>query len=113
MVKAFSKYDRRFYDRDGNELSSADELERLLCDKSYKVLKQETIGDLRVSTVWLGVDHGFVPGLKPVIFETMIFGGGKHHLDGELWRYSSEEEALEGHKNAVKMVLAYQEANDE
>ena len=32
------------------------------------------IGDIRVSTVFLGLDHSF-GGKAPVLFETMVFGG--------------------------------------
>jgi hypothetical protein len=33
-----------------------------------------TIGDVRVSTVFLALDHSFGHG-EPLLFETMIFGG--------------------------------------
>ncbi len=36
------------------------------------------VGDVRISTVCLGLDHGF--GGQPEWFETMVFGGS---LDGE------------------------------
>lgn len=55
---------------------------------------------LTVSTVWLGIDHGFFlvePGqeYRPVIFETMIWGGEEY--DTYCTRYCTEEEAREGH----------------
>lgn len=62
---------------------------------------------VRISTVFLGIDHGFPWGAlpqseyKPVLFETMIFGGP---LDQEQWRYNSLESAREGHKTAVRLV---------
>lgn len=31
------------------------------------------IGDQRVSTVWLGIDHNFSDHGPPLIFETMVF----------------------------------------
>lgn len=51
----------------------------------------------RVSTVFLGLDHGFGRG-DPVLFETMIFGGP---LDGEMERYSTYDQAERGHAEAV------------
>ena len=58
------------------------------------------VGDVSVSTVWLGLDHGHGGG-PPVIFETMVFGGP---LDGEQERYSTEAEALAGHAAMVERV---------
>lgn len=54
-----------------------------------------------VSTVWLGMDHGFRPYTTKLIFETMVFGG---EFDQEMWRYTTEEEALDGHAQVVKAL---------
>jgi hypothetical protein len=56
--------------------------------------------DVMVSTVFIGLDHAFVPG-PPVLWETMIFGG-EH--DGYQERYTSRESAERGHAKAVRMV---------
>jgi len=53
----------------------------------------------RVSTVWLGLDHGY--GADPVIFETLIFGGP---MDGCMWRYTSRQHAEDYHPKVVAMV---------
>lgn len=66
-----------------------------------RVLKQEWVGDARVSTVFLGIDHNFMGGYEPILWETMIFGG-EH--DGYQERYSSRQEAEQGHVEAVLMV---------
>ncbi len=57
----------------------------------------------RVSTVFLGIDHrfNFEDGGAPVVFETMVFGGT---LDGEMERYCTKTEALEGHTRMVARV---------
>jgi hypothetical protein len=60
----------------------------------------ETVGDARVSTVFLGIDHSFGDG-PPMIFETMIFGG-EH--DEYMARCSTWEEAEAMHDRAVAMV---------
>jgi len=65
-----------------------------------KVVRQETIGDIFVSTVFLGLDHAWNSGI-PVLWETMIFGG-EHDQYQE--RYTSYEDALEGHQIALNLV---------
>ena len=69
-----------------------------------RVLKKSYLfGDIKVSTVFLGLDYGYHwLGGPPVLFETMIFGG---KLNYEQWRYHTYGGALAGHKNAVKEAL--------
>jgi len=67
---------------------------------NLKAVKQENIGDIYVSTVFLGLDHGHKKGI-PVLWETMIFGG-KHDQYQE--RYTSLEDAVKGHKIAVELI---------
>jgi len=63
-------------------------------------IADETIGDVRVSTVFLGIDHSFGAG-PPVLFETMVFGG---LLGDEQERYSTRAEAEAGHRRMVERV---------
>lgn len=63
-------------------------------------VKLTQIGKLKVSTVFLGLDHQFGDG-SPLLFETMVFGG---KMDGEMDRYSTWEEAESGHKKMVALV---------
>ena len=58
------------------------------------------VGKVEVSTAFLGLNHAFGGG-KPILFETMIFGG-KYNDYQE--RYSTWEEAEVGHKKAVAKV---------
>jgi hypothetical protein len=60
----------------------------------------DVIGDVRVSTVFLGLDHNFGGG-RPLLFETMIFGGAE---DGYQNRCSTWDEAEAMHRAAL--VLA-------
>jgi|SRR5882724_11404959 len=62
--------------------------------------------NIRVSTVFLGVDHNFAGLGCPIIFETMVFGGP---LDGEQERYSTWEEAESGHEAMLKRVNEYRQ----
>jgi hypothetical protein len=61
---------------------------------------EDVIGDVRVSTVFLGLDHQWGKG-PPLLWETMIFGG-EH--DDYTDRYASHDEAIAGHARAVALV---------
>lgn len=54
--------------------------------------------DITVSTVFLGLDHGFGDG-PPLLFETMVFVGDD---TPDMDRYSTKEEAIEGHFKFVE-----------
>lgn len=64
------------------------------------VNKTELPGNIMVSTVFLGLDHGWNGEL--VLFETMIFGGDH---DGYQERYATWEDAEKGHQMAIEMVF--------
>lgn len=67
---------------------------------------QQSVG---VSTVFLGLDHGFGEG-PPVLWESMVFGTS---LDGEQRRYTSRAAALEGHAELVALAReAYKSGAD-
>lgn len=63
----------------------------------------EKVGNARVSTVFIGLNHSFnfFSG-PPLIFETMVFGG---KLDGEMDRYSTWAQAEQGHKDMLERVI--------
>lgn len=71
-------------------------------DEEEKRVALDHVGDVMISTVCLGLDHRFVGTGPPIIFETMIFDS--EELEDYQERYSTEEEALEGHNRAVEMV---------
>lgn len=60
----------------------------------------DTIGNVRISTVFLGIDHQWMNG-PPLLFESMVFGG-EH--DGYQERYHTRDEAIAGHQRLVEMV---------
>jgi hypothetical protein len=104
-----------YYNRQGEPIHDLFEWARLFEDRDYKVVQQTTInppdgGRYFISTVWMGVDHSWGSG-PPVIFETMVFidePGAEDHssLDHYMDRYSTEAEAIAGHRNVVGMVQA-------
>ena len=75
----------------------------------YARIGLDEVGDARVSTVWLGLNHEFLSGRPPLIFETMIFGGD--HGDYCV-RYSSEAGAAAGHAAVVAALEAGQAPPD-
>lgn len=66
-----------------------------------RTLRRDQVGDAEVSTVFLGINHQWKDGEPPVLFETMIFGGPR---DGYQNRYSTWEEAEQGHLSALAIV---------
>ncbi len=67
-----------------------------------RVLRQETIAQNWVSTVFMGIDHSFTEHGPPVLWETMTFGA---KLDNELIRCAGSKEQAEAmHEEMVKRV---------
>jgi hypothetical protein len=62
--------------------------------------------DVMLSTVFLGLNHSFIPN-KVLIYESLWFGGP---FDGEMKRYSNKEDALSGHE---KMLQQYKDLKNE
>ncbi len=89
------------YDRDGRALS-LEEWARLSSDRTYARIAYTQVGHLEVSTVWLGIDHGFGWTERPLIFETMILGATDSEDDYQA-RWSTEQEALDGHSEAAPL----------
>jgi hypothetical protein len=105
-----------YYDRLGQPIFSFVWSEKIE-NRKYARIGYKRFGGLRVSTVWLGLDHGFGDG-PPLIFETMVFdnySGKGIMLDGKpigliagkdrlQWRYATEAEARKGHMRAVYLT---------
>lgn len=97
------------YDRQGNPISMRGWVELTEGDTGKRVAESSvtTAGGLKVwiSTVWLGLDHGFGYSNHPVIFETMVFpvgdSGGLDFQDLNMDRYSHLESAFRGHTQMV------------
>jgi len=86
-------------------------------DREYQIVAQHWVRGWMISTVWLGIDHGFGRFLSrgapyvPIIFETMIFApgdvtiGADDDLDEYQERYATEEAAQAGHDRALAAVV--------
>lgn len=71
-------------------------------------IDETNVGEIRVSTVFLSFDHGRLPPFheraerySPTLFETMVFGGVHDEYQR---RYTSFDEAKQGHLETVEMV---------
>jgi hypothetical protein len=77
----------------------------------YDELKDINGDDVRVSTVFLGLDHAWNGSKPPILWETMIFGGKNDQAYQE--RYASYEDALEGHQKAINFIKTGYNGNTE
>jgi hypothetical protein len=116
------------YDKDGNPITYAEyhrlrwlDYEPGSSEGYYRVAltcfpdgTDRKTADWWVSTVWLGLDHSFGIGRrKPLIFETKVFGKGvPDGLDDPMWRYTTLDEAIQGHQDVVSLVQATLEASE-
>lgn len=89
----------------GKEVVSCDDLELWAqwFQTANRRVAHDTVGDVRISTVFLGLNHNFFDDGPPLIFETMVFGG---QLDDATERYSTYAQAESGHAAMVERVKA-------
>ncbi|MGH9268981.1 MAG: hypothetical protein ACRD0D_12500 [Acidimicrobiales bacterium] len=88
-----------YFDRHGQPIG-LQEMARLWGDQAYRVVAEDWIGEVEVSTRWLGFDQSF-RGAVPIIFETIVFGG---RMDQYKRRYTTEDAAVSGHAQIVARV---------
>lgn len=88
-----------YWDKHGEPISF-DVWCQMFGDREYCRVDLTNLGDVEISTVWIGMDLSF-GGPTPLIFETMIFG---MELDQECWRYHTLEAAIAGHEAAIALV---------
>jgi hypothetical protein len=74
----------------------------LWMEKADRRVKNTYVGDVQISTVFIGLDFNFwYMNGTPKLFETMVFGGAK---DKYVQRYTTWEEAECGHSIVVEEV---------
>jgi hypothetical protein len=94
--------DHRFWSRKGRPIDSVRVWAKLFEDPEYKIVKQTTLKNGKfVSTIWLGLNHGWGEG-PPLVFETMVFPCKGVFGDLDCVRYSTEKEALAGHERMLR-----------
>lgn len=85
---------------DKHPVKTGSMLEWSIAYNNDRIVEKTTIGESEVSTVFLGMDHGF--NGTPMLFETMVFGG---KMDMYFDRYSTWEEAEKGHHRICAEVI--------
>ena len=78
------------------------EAEMGMMDGDRRTIAKTFRNGVQVSTVFLTTDHAYGDG-PPVLWESMVFGG-KHDQAMER-RYTSREDAIQGHLEMVREVL--------
>jgi hypothetical protein len=93
----------KYYDRKGKPLPDWMAWTRKNADPEYRHVASTVLPDgKRVSTIWIGLNYSSGRG-PPLIFETMVFPSKRRSFsDLERDRYSTEKDALKGHKRLVK-----------
>lgn len=71
-------------------------------DIENRKVKHDVKDGVQVSTIFLGLNHRILGKGKPLLFETMVFGG-EHNLEME--RYETWNEAVKGHAKFVRKFL--------
>jgi len=74
----------------------------MLLNSTERIVAQETVAGIWVSTVFIGLDYRFGEG-PPLIFETAV--QDDYDWQGQ-WRYSTWEEAEAGHRAVVEHIKA-------
>lgn len=71
-------------------------------------LARDIVSGLRVSTVYLGMDHAWGLGQRPVLWETMVFDddASRSRWDQYQDRYTSHAEAMAGHARICRLIAS-------
>lgn len=90
-----------YFKLDGKNVVPATEEEFIeqFKNSERRIIKQDKVGPMLVSTVFLGLDHGFGGG-RSLFFETMVFDG-VGILDDFQTRYETYDEAEIGHAKTL------------
>ena len=90
----------KIYDRKGNEISFLQKCEYDQ-DPNYRIVANESYKDIRVMTIWDGLNHGIKIG-KFLIFSTAVISDEKYMLYE--FFHSTEQEAKSNHQNILSIV---------
>lgn len=102
----------RYYDREGNSLDP--EAWVLLYEReTYRCVRATNVGEYRVSTLWLGIDHNLILAGPPVIFATYVLARPDRtvphwsRMNAFTERYTTEQAAIDGHEARVQFVCEH------
>lgn len=82
-------------------IENAEEWAMWWAQSGIRKVAEDFVGQVRVSTVFLGISHGYRAD-NPDLWETMVFGG---KLDDAQERYTTLHEAMEGHSQMLRKVM--------
>lgn len=88
-----------YYSRDGQPLCLFDWARSF--ENTDRHIGDDAFNGIRVSTVFMGLDHQHDPTGPPLLYETMVFGGDYNY---EFWRHSTEETARVFHEAVVSAL---------
>jgi len=71
----------------------------------------DTVRDVTISTVFLGIDHNYSGVGDPLLFETMIFP--PHSIDRRIMRCTTHRDAVALHEAAVRAVTSWPKTSKE
>lgn len=102
LVRYLEKHSRH-YILDGKKIVPVGLLEwaKWIEDSNNKRIALDFVGKVKISTVFLGIDHSFGRPGPPILFETMVFGG---KFNSEQRRYATYEQAEAGHKRWLNKI---------
>lgn len=92
-----------WYDRDGEPITLG-QWGVLRTRRDYMRVAMTSVNDMWISTVWIGLAMLSWGDGPPLIFETLIFDEAGDPTRA-MWRYATEEQALEGHQRAVDLAF--------
>jgi len=100
---------RMFYRLDGHDVVPLPDFETwaVWFETADRTVATTVTEHATISTVFLGLDHGFGSG-RPVLFETMVFGGV---MSDHSARYHTWADAERGHRSVVAQVRAREMAD--
>src|SRR5262245_38313201 len=75
--------------------------------RNTKHVGSDTINGRWVSTVWLGLNHNYFEDGPPHIFETMIRDEVKGEWLDYCERYSTWQEAEQGHRRTIELIKIF------
>jgi len=100
--------DKYILDSDGHPVAETDLMvwaEWFERSGEMRIVEQSAIEGCRVVTIFLSLDHSYGCANRdvPILYETMVVGG---KLDQETQRYSTRDEAKEGHREMCNRIKA-------
>ena len=75
-------------------------------EKAWRVA-EDFVNGVRISTVFLGLDHSYEGRGGPILWESMTFGGEAWGVEQVCDRYRSLDEARAGHATIVEKAKGY------